>query len=148
MPADPEPHRDPTDWEGMALDGANLLIGAKDPSDDSTEEQGIWVVSKTGTFVDRIDTAVIANELGEIPPLTISGLTVQPAGGGEPKTYWIADRGDYTPPSTNDGRLHRIHPGPVVVPDEAPEITPAIPAQSGNENTPDHLPGDRGRRLR
>ena len=101
-----------------------------------TEEQGIWVVSKTGVFMDRIDTAIIANELGEVPPLTISGLTVQPAGVGEPKTYWIADRGDDNPVTINDGRLHRIHPGPVVVPDEAPEITPVIPAQSGNENTP------------
>ena len=131
VPFDPTLMDRPGDWEGMALDGANLLIGAKDPSD----EQGIWVVSKTGTFVDRIDTAVIESELGEVPPLTISGLGVQPAGGGEPKTYWIADRGDYNPTTVNDGRLHRIHPGPVVVPDEAPEITPVIPAQNGNEGS-------------
>ena len=132
VPADPGLMDHPNDWEGMTLDGANLLIGAKEV--DPIEDGGIWVVSKTGTFVDRLDVSDIFNELGELPPLVISGLAVQPLG-SEPKTYWIADRGDHTPPDTNDGRLHRIHPGLVVVPDEAPEINPVIPAQSGNETT-------------
>ena len=67
----------------------------------STKGHFIYIMNKaTGAFVDRLDVAVIESELPHIRPtlsLVISGLTVQPAGGGELKTYWIADRGQFSP---------------------------------------------------
>jgi len=126
------PDEHPDDWEGLAFDPdtGNLLVGAK----ETDEDHSIYEVTTAGVFVDRIDVTVIENELGDLPPLIISGLTVQPAAGGELTTYWIADRGDHTPPIINDGRLHRIHREAVVVPDVDPVLDP-IGNKSGNEGT-------------
>ena len=148
VPADPSLTETPTDWEGMALDGVNLLIGVKDPSDDATEEQGIWVVSKTGVFMDRIDTAVIAERAWRASAAHDLRTHRSTAGGGEPKTYWIADRGDYSP--CHDQR-RPVASDPSRVGDaarRAPQSRLPSAAQSGNEDTLDHLRRHRSRRLR
>jgi hypothetical protein len=138
VPADPALNPDhPLDWEGLALDPGtgHLLVGTKE-ADDEVTGHFIYEITTAGAFFDRIDVAVIENELPTPanPPLVISGLTVQPGAGGIPTTYWIADRGEFSPATTNDGRLHRIHPGPVAVPDEPPVLDP-IDNKSGNEGT-------------
>ncbi len=100
------------DWEGLAYDGTNLLIGAKD---DPT----IQVVSTTGVLVDTIDVSVLESHgiWGGV-----SGLGVQPANGPQiPQTIWVADRGDSSPPTTNDGKLHRVVAGSI------PMQTPSAP---------------------
>ncbi|GEM_PF-1308023 len=102
---DPPSGSRPSDWEGMAVDPStdHLLVGAK-------EDGLVYEITKTGGYVQTI---TLPNEV-----FVVTGLGVQPAAGGSPKSVWIADRGDTSPPETNDGQLIQVTIGPV--PPQAP----------------------------